>query len=360
MSKQMTPKERVKTTFACQVPDRVPINYDANSGIDARLKAHFGLQPGDGEGLKQALGVDFRGVGPRYIGPRLHAEIPGRQVDPEWGIRYQWMEHASGGYWEQVDQPLKDADADAVAAWPMPNPDDYDYSGVAEACGRFGLYGVYVGHPGTGDIINTAGFYFGMERVMMDMITEEPSFAILTDHRHTVQLEVLRRTLEAARGGVDFLWLGEDLGTQIAPMISLDLFRKQIRPRMQKFVDLAGSFGLPVMIHTCGSSSWAYEDFIEMGIKVVDTLQPEARGMEPVSLKARFGGRLAFHGCISTAGVVAHGTVEDTVRDVRQTLETMMPGGGYCLSPTHSLQDNSPTENVVAMYEAAREFGRYS
>ena len=143
-------------------------------------------------------------------------------------------------------------------------------------------------------------------------------------------------------------------------MISVDLYRKHIRPLHQKFIDLAKSFNLPVMIHTCGSSSWAYEDFIEMGINVVDTLQPEAVNMSPAYLKKAFGGRLAFHGCISTAGPVAYGTVDEVIRNCRETLEIMMPGGGYCFSPTHALQDNSPLENVLAMYETAHRCGVYS
>jgi uroporphyrinogen decarboxylase len=142
-------------------------------------------------------------------------------------------------------------------------------------------------------------------------------------------------------------------------MISADLYRRVLRPRHQRVVDLAKAYGIPAAIHSCGSSSWVFDQFIEMGIAVVDTLQPEARDMQPAYLKARFGDRLAFHGCISTAGPVAKGSVEETVEDVRQTLETMMPGGGYALSPTHMLQDNSPTENVVAMYEAAHKYGRY-
>jgi uroporphyrinogen decarboxylase len=81
--------------------------------------------------------------------------------------------------------------------------------------------------------------------------------------------------------------------------------------------------------------------------------------MEPAYLKTHFGGRLAFHGCISTAGPVAYGTRADTEAYCRQTLEIMMPGGGYCFSPTHALQDNSPTENVVAMYATARDQGWY-
>ena len=111
------------------------------------------------------------------------------------------------------------------------------------------------------------------------------------------------------------------------------------------------------MIHTCGSSSWAYEDYIEMGIKAVDTLQPEATNMSPQYLKEHFGGRLVFHGCISTTGALSFGTVDDVIRDVKNTLEIMMPDGGYCLSPTHSLQDNTPLENVLAMYEAAHKYG---
>jgi uroporphyrinogen-III decarboxylase len=81
--------------------------------------------------------------------------------------------------------------------------------------------------------------------------------------------------------------------------------------------------------------------------------------MAPAYLKNRWGKRLAFHGMISTAGPVAYGTVQDVVRNVRETLQTMMPGGGYAFAPTHMLQDNSPTENVVAMYEAAKRYGAY-
>jgi uroporphyrinogen decarboxylase len=154
--------------------------------------------------------------------------------------------------------------------------------------------------------------------------------------------------------------MGDDLGSQNAPLISLDLYRKSVQPFHKRFVELAKAYDLPVMMHSCGFSSWAYEDFIEMGINVVQTLQPEAKNMSPSYLKETFGGRLAFHGCISTGGPVAFGTPEDVVADCRQILEIMMPGGGYCLSPTHQLQDNSPTENVVAIYAAAREYGAYA
>jgi uroporphyrinogen-III decarboxylase len=81
--------------------------------------------------------------------------------------------------------------------------------------------------------------------------------------------------------------------------------------------------------------------------------------MSPAYLKGRWGGRLGFHGCISTGGVITHGTPEEVVRMVEETMETMKPGGGYAFSPTHMLQDDSPTGNVVAMYDAARRTGVY-
>jgi len=357
----MLPKERVLTAFANQEPDRVPINYSANAGIDQRLKEHFGLKPDDTEGLKQALGVDFRGVGAPYTGPKLHEDIPERGVKVDnWGIHRRWVEHDTGGYWDYCDFPLRDADVETVANWPMPSPDDHDYSGVGPACERHQEYAVHVGGAGLGCIINTAGFFRGMEQVFVDLALDEPAGLLLIDRFLEIQLEVARRTLEAVpRGVIDFMWMGEDLGTQHSPLISMGLLKKHILPRHKPFFELAAAYDLPVVLHTCGSSSWTYEEYIKLGLKVVDTLQPEARDMSPEYLKKQFGGRLAFHGCISTAGPVAAGTVEETVAYCRRTLDIMMPGGGYCFAPTHSLQDNSPTENVVAMYKTATEYGTY-
>jgi hypothetical protein len=306
-----------------------------------------------------ALGVDIRGTHPPYTGPRLHADRPGRGVDPQWGVVTRWIEHSSGGYWDFCEFPLKDADEETVATYPMPSPDDYNYAAIVAQCEAQKEFAIFAGGGGLVDVINATGRMRGMEQTLVDLITDDPAGILLIDRRLEVELERTRRTLEAGKGKIDFLWLGEDLGTQHTPILSLELFRKHIRPRHQKYVDLGKAYGLPVIIHTCGSSSWAYNDFIEMGIDAVDTLQPEATNMSPRYLKETFGHALAFHGCISTAGPLAYGTVDDVVANVRETLEIMMPGGGYLLAPTHQIQDNSPTENVVAMYEAAARYGVY-
>ncbi len=357
---KFTSKERVRAVLAGDVPDRVPVDYSANAAIHARLCRHFGLEPNDHEGLLTKLDTDFRGVGAPYRGPQRHPQPANPQVKvDEWGIHRRWVEHETGGYWDFCDFPLREATVEEVAAWPLPSPDDYDYSQIRAATERHRQRALFVGHAGVADCLNSTGMIRSYEQVLLDLALDEPAGLLYMDRRQEVQLEVLRRTLEAANGTVDFLWMGEDLGTQRGPLISLEMYRRHVRPRHQKVIDLAKSFDLPVMIHTCGSSSWAYPDLIEMGVNAVDTLQPEAADMSPEYLKKTFGGKLAFHGCISTAGELAYGSADEVERVCRETLEIMMPGGGYCLAPTHQLQDNTPVENVLRMYDCARKYGVY-
>ena len=353
----MNSKERVLAAFHHQISDRVPINYLANPGIDLQLKRHFNLAAEDHEGLARVLQVDFRNVNAPYRGPALHPDDPERGIVSDiWGNRMRWMEHPGGGYWDFCEFPLQEADEETIAEWPMPDPDDFDYSTIAEECRRCREFAIGTGSPGMADVINSNGRIRGMEQTLIDLVTDDPAGALLTKRRTQIQLEVLRRTLEAAKGEIDFLWIGEDLGTQIAPMISIDTYRKQLKPVHEAYLSLAKSFDIPVMVHSCGSSSWIFPEWVDMGVRVVDTLQPEAAAMQPAYLKKTFGAELAFHGCISTAGALTFGSAEDVRKVCRETLEIMTVGGGYCFAPTHLIQDNTPLENVLAMYQTAQNF----
>ncbi len=357
---KMKPKERVLTALAHQEPDRVPIDYTgANADIYRRLIRHFNLAEDDHNGLLEALNVDFRSIALQYTGPEIHPDIPDRNIDKYWGYHTRWIENESGGYWDFCDFPLKDADLETVQNWPMPDPDHFDYESVLPQCEKHKDYCLVFGDPGTGDIINSTGMIRTMEQVLMDLaLDNEPGLEFF--HRKSkTQLEIAARVLEAAKGQINLLWIGEDLGTQNGPILSLDMYRKHIKPIQKQFADLAKQYNIPVMIHCCGSSSWAFDDFIEIGIHVVDTLQPEAVNMSPQYLKETYGDKLTFHGSISTAGPLAYGTVDQAVRNLEETLEIMKPGGGYVMAPTHMLQDNTPTENAVQVFQKAVELGRY-
>jgi len=313
--------------------DRIPINYLANPGIDRRLKKHYGInteqqgqgikQPDPDEQLLRRLNVDIRELSVPYTGPVLHQPQGNRYVDPAWGIVQRWIEHGSGGYWDYCDFPLRTLDKDLIENWPMPDPAEYDYSSISGQLARWSGSGkkqnenqneksgkkhdekaVCIGNPGLADIINTTGMLCGMDTVYTAIALGDKNWLRLVDRRLAIQLEITKRALRQADGRIDFMWIGEDLGTQRGPLISLEHYRTYIKPRHEQFVKLAQAYDIPVMIHSCGSSSWAFEDFIDLGIQAVDTLQPEAADMEPASLKKRYGNHLAFHGGFSTAGTV--------------------------------------------------------
>ncbi|MCL2776242.1 MAG: hypothetical protein FWD71_23315 [Oscillospiraceae bacterium] len=358
----MTSKERVKCAFNFEKGDRVPINYFANPTIHMKFAQAIGVDDGNYEKVFEIIGADFRGVGAPYAGKLLFTQIEGLSVDPVYGFYTKLIYNESGYYYDFCNFPLKDADDETIANFPVPNPDDFDYSNIENALDYYKDKAIHIGNAGISDIINSTGRVMGMEETLVRLYNQDEATLTYLDRRLDMEIGTLERIMQKAKGRkstVDFLWLGEDLGTQIAPMISLDLYRKVFRPRHQKFVDFAKSYNLPVMIHTCGSSSWAYNDFIEMGINAVDTLQPEAANMSPAYLKEHFGGRLSFHGCISTAGVLTEGTPEDVERTVKETIEIFRDTKSYMLSPTHMIQDNTPVENVIAMYSAAHKYGKY-
>ena len=202
--------------------------------------------------------------------------------------------------------------------------------------------------------------YFGGEDVRsIARSLDIPEGIRLIDKFIDFQFKYIERVFDAVGDKIDVLWMGEDLGTQIGPLISMDMFKKHILPRHKPFFDLAASYGVPCMLHTCGSSSWTYEEYIKAGLRAVDTLQPEATDRSPRYLKDTCGGRLAFHGCISTAGALTYGTEEEAEKDAKETISIMKPGGGYSFAPTHRLQDNTPIENALAVYRADMEYGKY-
>ncbi len=357
---KMTSKERVKRTFAYEDTDRVTIGYSANPNIHKNLCNALGVAPTDMEGLYQKLGVDYRQIEPKYIGKQLYEAPANRKVDQLEGCIMRWVEHETGGYWDYCDFPLKDATDEMFDNFPIPNPDDFDYDAALEKAKSYGnKYGLYVGHAGIPDVLNSNGRLMGVEDILCHLIMDDEHAMDFVRRRAKFQLEMMARTIDKCKDYLDFVWLGEDLGTQIAPMISLDLYREQLKPIHKQFADLANSYNLPTIVHSCGSSSWVYEDFIEMGIKGVDTLQPEATNMSPKYLAEKFGGRLNFRGCISTAGPLAYGTQEETEKVCKETLEIMMKVKGYHFAPTHELQDNTPVENVITMYNCAHKYGRY-
>lgn len=345
----MTSKERVRAALARRQTDRVPIQIHLTPEIQQKLMAHFGYA--DPEQLLTTFGVDFRGIHPQYTGP-LPPVPEGADFVDEWGVGYQRFDHGHGGaYPEACYLALADIRTmDDFERYQWPSPEDYDYSGVEAACDRYADYAVMAGDAGRPDILNGVSRGRGMEQVIIDIMTEDPVGVAVIDKRCDFYYEVSRKTLEAGRGKIDILCIGEDTGNQLGPMFPLDVFDRFFRPRLQRYIDLAHEFGCKVMMHSCGDTSRLQSRFIEMGLDILDAMQPEPAGMDITLLKERFQDKLAYCGLISTQQTLPFGSVEDCRAEARHRLE-LFKDGGYIFAPSHCIQADNPMENVLAIFE---------
>ena len=343
----MTSKERVRCSLSWQEPDRVPIQVYLTPEVRQRLTEHFG-----GKNVQECLGVDFRTVGPAYRG-QAKPSTDGLTFDM-WGVGYRHVDHESGAYDEAVYLPLAELETlDDVEAYPWPDPDDHDYSTVSEQCDQLKDFCVCVGGAGNPDILNGVSRGRGMERVVMDIALRDEVGLAIIERRVNFCYEVIKRTLEAADGKVDMVCLGEDCGNQNGRMFSPRDFDDVFRPALQRFIDLAHEFGAKSMLHSCGDTHDIMPTFMEMGLDVLDAMQPEPPGMDPETIREFCHGRLAFCGLISTQHTLPYGTVDECRAEARHRLDVIARGGGYIFGPAHCIQPDTPLENVLAVYEEA-------
>ena len=352
----MTSRERVLAALNHEQPDAVPSEYFGTPEIEDALLKHFGVDSHDA--LLTCLGTDLRMVEPDYIGPELKTFEDGSFEDI-WGVIKAPMQNEFGAYNESSYLPFEEMTTlEQVAAHRWPSPDWYDYSSLPEKCRQYEGYAVYLGRPGYMDLINGIAFGRGVEQVIMDIATEEPVFLELMDRRARFFLQHCDQALTAAKGRIDILFMGDDYGTQNGLLMHPDTWRKLFKPRMKAMIDLAHSHNAKVVHHCCGSSRAIMEDFIEIGLDCLQTIQPQAVGMDPDELKADFGDRLCFHGAIDVQGGLQNGTPEEIRTMVLDRIATMNQNGGYICGPSHNIQPDTPLENVLAMYEAIQETRR--
>lgn len=345
MSTTITPKQRVKMATSHVQPDRPPIMVYLTPEVAASLNEYFRGQP-----IDEVLEIDFRHVGPAggpepFCGSAEHYD--------EWGTGYSSVANPSGGvYLEATDLALLRIETmDDVRSYRWPKPEDYDYSVIAQQIDGVKDFAVCLGSAGIPDIINGIGRGRGMEQVLVDIATEDEVGTAIIDARVNFDDEWCKRGLEAGGGRIDILCLGEDLGSQKGPTMSPACFDSFFRPRLERFYKLAHDYGALAMMHSCGSTRLLQPRLIDMGLDILDAVQPEPVGMAPEELKAEFGEKLTFCGMISTQETLPHRSVEECRAEARHRIDVIGKGGGYIFAPAHCIQPDTPIENVLAIYE---------
>ncbi|HNT34589.1 MAG TPA: uroporphyrinogen decarboxylase family protein [bacterium] len=343
----MNSRERVLTSLAWQEPDRVPIQIYLTPEIAGKLADRF-----KGRDLLEVFGVDFRHVGAAWRGT---VKPPQGEVYYDiWGVGYKNQRYEFGTYPEAYDLSLARIETmDDFVRYPWPSVDDFDVSKVWERCDAIKDYSVCCGGAGHPDIINGVSRGRGMQRVIEDIMLEDEVGIAIIDRRVDFCYRELERILEAGRGKIDIVCLGEDCGTQNGRLFSQKVFDDFFRPRLKRFYDLAHRYGAKAMMHSCGDTHEIMPTFIEMGLDVLDAMQPEPPGMQPEAIRKACFGKLAFCGLISTQQTLPRGTVEECRVEARHRLDVIAKGGGYIFAPAHCIQPDTPVENILAVFEQA-------
>ena len=199
----------------------------------------------------------------------------------------------------------------------------------------------------------------GMENFMMDLALNPEIVHLLIEGTLKVYMKLYDMFLSAVGPYVQMVEYGDDLGAQNNLLISPKAYRTFIKPAQKKLFDLIKDRAphAKIFMHCDGALRDLLPDLIEVGVDVLNPVQPSAKGMESPGLKRDFGDQLIFHGAVEQAP--QQGSEEDIRAEVRQRIDALAPNGGYVLASCNVIVD-PPVENIVAMFDEARTYGRYA
>jgi uroporphyrinogen decarboxylase len=348
----MNSKERVLTTFNNKEPDRVPCWCGASVEFWEKAKHELNL---DDEGLRQRFGDDFRRVFAEYTGPEYELSEGATWRSP-FGI-----ERTGIGYGQPLSHPLADATTvNEVENYDWPDPTWMDVSTIkAQAKPYVDEYAILGGDwsPFWHDAIDLLGH----EQLYYKMYDHPEVVTAIFNHLTDYYIDVSTNIFETAADMIDIFFIGNDLGGQTGPLLGKDLFRKFLFDSMKRYVDLGHKYNLKVMMHCCGGFQPLFPDLIETGLDGIHALQPSCHGMDPSELKCDYGDKIVLNGAIDSHHVLINGTPDFVKEQTRRTLDIMMPGGGYIAGASHdTILEETPVENVLAMFDTIHEYGVYS
>jgi len=363
----MDSRERTFLALDHQQPDRVPIDFWSTSGFDAKLKSTLSLTR---QQWLDAHDVDLRYIpGPSYVGPELRP-LAGDLAQDVFGVGRRKIavptDDGQETYSEVAHSPLADAETveqiNDYDHWP--SPDWFDYSGIEAQCDTIRNANRVVVFMG--DRLNRvaqlkpAMYLRGVEQIFMGLVLNPEIAKAIFNKIRNFYLDYTERIFTAANGKIDILLTGDDFGSQNGPLVSPAMWTEFFGRGFAYYIDLAHSFGLKVMHHTCGSVVPIIPLMIERGLDILQSLQPEAAGMEPAGLKRRFGDKLCFQGGISIQSTLPLGQPADVEKQVQQTIDALAPGGGYILGTAHNLQADVPIANAQALMAAYHRYAPYA
>ena len=379
-------RERVLTTLRHEEPDRVPIVIGVSNATGIKMKPYRGIKKLEGITAPDNYIYDWPELGTAEIDEqtmiRLHSDVRGvldlepeslRQAnksrDPHSPCYDSWgtgqIEIAPDDWFPGI-HPLANAssveDLDAYSGWPdMSDPTRIAH--VREQARQLANAGEYA-------VLATPWLLFpferayamqGMETFLLNM-ARDPDFArALLERNAQFCKELMGRFLAELGDNVDIIKIGDDLGTQTSLMISPKMYRELLKPIHADFISfIRERTKARVLFHSDGDVAPLIPDFIEIGVDILNPIQTSAGTMSDLAtLKKKHGKDIVFCGGIDTHRLLPFGSPEDVRKEVRRVIDLLAPGGGFMLGAVHTIMNDVPAENVLAMVDAVEAYGRY-
>lgn len=359
----MDSRERTLSAINHRQPDRPPLYVSITPQIAQKLCARFGVpfeEPIDAmESARIShmevltmMGADIVAIAPTapYNAPTV--TLPDGRIKNEWGMIMRNV----GIYTEIDEYPLANASLKQdILQYRFPDPDARGRFDIAERMvntygGKFGVIG---------DIetmfFETSWYLTGMEKFLMDLMTEPEYQSYLMDKIMHYLIAAGKRLIDL---GVDILWCGDDFGTQEGMIMDPETWRKIFKPRIKYMFEEFRKVkpGIKIAWHSCGSILPIIPDFIELGLDILNPIQPLAKGMDPVFLKKTYGKDLVFFGGIDVQQLLPFGNPQLIRDEVRRRVDILGKDGGYIIAPAHNIQPDTPVENIIAFFDAILKY----
>lgn len=381
----MTSRERVQAVLNHEKPDRVPIIMGVSNATGIKIRPYRGLLKMLNLDVEEKYIYDWPELGTALpderVMQRLHSDVRGvldrfplevyqrNQSRPE---HTPFFDDWGGGQMEIAPEewfpgiaPIPDATTvDVLEKYPWPNMDDpYRVAHVRAQAKELHDANQYA-------IMATPWLMFpferafemqGMEKFLMNLAVE-PDFAQeLLNKNNQLCMQLMNHFLDECGDLIDIIKIGDDLGTQESLMISPRMYRRMLKPLHAEMIAMIKQkTKAKVFFHTDGDVFDLIEDFIEIGVDVLNPIQTSAGKMSDLEgLKQRYNKRIVFCGAIDTQKVLPYGTPEQVRQEVKRVINILGKDGGYMLATVHTVMNEVPPENILAMVDAVEEFGNY-
>jgi uroporphyrinogen decarboxylase len=351
MTARQTPSRRelFLTAMRRQSDGYVPFDFELCPDLAVQFGARFG-----GIGPEDHYGFPLRRLTARFVGDARARYAPFFTQTPgvtwnEWGVG---AKAGSLAHFTEAVPALAGVEGNPAASFerfPLPDPaTEYDWAGFESKVKLTKARGlVAVARMGQ-TIFETAWAIRGMENYLVDLFQDAPAAEILAERITAARLVMAEKYVDC---GCDLLWLGDDVGTQTGMMMDPGLWRSMFKPRLARIIAAAKARNPRLMIiyHSDGDVRLIVPDLIEMGIDILNPVQPEC--MDPYEMKRTYGDRLSFFGTVGTQRLMPFGTPAQVAEECRRLVRELGAGGGFWIAPTHMLEPEVPWDNIDAFTE---------